>query len=1113
MRLTQYLCCIIINISLISTISAQDCDPFGFGGTPCPATPSTPTPAKPSPAPTPVQPTTPTEFSIPITIPVIGTVNLIPFTDNTQTPAVSGFKVKITKPNEKLTVGPATIDDGEISLIGGNLGMTGRLTIFGKQARFGIKDISLQSPISTQNNKKQATPNVVKRLVLTVTFLPESSTITFGGVTLPLGNADIILEQGKPIDVKTHVQADTLMPFTNSGIPVLNTLKFTNLDVQLDVTKNPKNKKLAPTIAVKGATEILGVKVSAVIREVLDANGKPGIYVNAPLPKNWKFSDSIKELKGTFFDGLIFNEAWLLACSVESYNDPDRNVTVKKGLSFYAQVPLSGSLDKVGKLLGSMDQTFTMYGKLDPNPRNINFGIILSQGVPLTTSTVSVGNMEVVISGEPHLGLKASVIVRPSTEDTLTFTGEFDLGVIATLHANMDGSWHNPFGIKGLTLNNVALGLGITYSIPPVPSLFQILADMKIKDNTVSFATSVDATLQHMALKGHVDRLSFMDIVTSFAQPIGLKLPQPAFPVFDLANVDIRFAAIDTTIGTQTIGRGITMIADMNVLNEKANVNVNVGGILEGIKIFGSIDPINIANVLKINGHNGAGKPEVDIELSFARQNFLIQGELSLANLYKVATYLTITTGGIEFDFLESINNNQLLYSHVHGQSSGSLSNPQFTVSIDFQQQLQQYIKDRVHDQFASAQHEIIDSINAAQHQVDTLKNTKADAQKRLEDAHNQVAKAEHALTIINQSIMESNTAFENAQKHVDSIQHDIDELKKWYYSLPKAPSVTHTYVLINKTPWHVDVCLNYHGESLISCRSDCWISIQPGERHDFSAGACCIKGIQAGTTNKTDGKVEGGTSPNLCGNGVWKIAYNATAKTLDINEASKENIFDSQVTRSVDFAARMAAYETALHTATGVLDTFKGLSSGTLITSKKTAQLGLTAALGFLKGVEQATGSVLQLSDDTAKTILEGAQQTGVGILQGGTWVANQTLGQFDITRIHYDGSLQDLSKGVLGNVLVEAKIIKPIQLRMSLDPRNIAGSVASVVTSLTASLKHTFVDPLTPHVNQLKANESTIQKAQQSLNTLKPPAEVAQAQAAAQDAMSKTQAAKSKS
>ena len=131
-----------------------------------------------------------------------------------------------------------------------------------------------------------------------------------------------------------------------------------------------------------------------------------------------------------------------------------------------------------------------------------------------------------------------------------------------------------------------------------------------------------------------------------------------------------------------------------------------------------------------------------------------------------------------------------------------------------------------------------------------------------------------------------------------------------------------------------------------------------------------------------------------------------------------KDRFSDTQATRALDFAARMAAYESALQVATGVLNTSKELAGGTLVAARETAKAGVTAAEGFLHGVEDTSAGVLQVSGDAAKGVLEGAKQSTVGVLQGTTWVANQTLNQFDITRIHYDGTLQDLAKGSLGSV-----------------------------------------------------------------------------------------------
>jgi hypothetical protein len=315
------------------------------------------------------------------------------------------------------------------------------------------------------------------------------------------------------------------------------------------------------------------------------------------------------------------------------------------------------------------------------------------------------------------------------------------------------------------------------------------------------------------------------------------------------------------------------------------------------------------------------------------------------------------------------------------------------------------------------------------------------------------------------------------------------------------------TYSLINKTPKDISVCLKY-----VACSQDCWETLKPGEQRDFHAGGCCLKTIDADIQDKFGKKLESRVSPDfLCGDATWEVTYNADKNTLTFNQTAKKDIINqvddffesipdfvadrfknTQATRAIDFAARMAAYETALQSATGILTTAKELAQGTLITARETAKAGTTAANGFLQGVEQTASGVLQVSDDAAKGVLEGVKQTSVGVLQGGTWVVNQTLGQFDITGIHYQGSLQDLSKGVLGNVQVDAKIVTPIHLSMTLDPKNVANSIAGVTNNILNTLKHTFIDPLTPQLAKVKENESKIKGAAQKLEALKPPAEI---------------------
>ena len=93
-------------------------------------------------------------------------------------------------------------------------------------------------------------------------------------------------------------------------------------------------------------------------------------------------------------------------------------------------------------------------------------------------------------------------------------------------------------------------------------------------------------------------------------------------------------------------------------------------------------------------------------------------------------------------------------------------------------------------------------------------------------------------------------------------------------------------------------------------------------------------------------------------------------------------------------------------------------------------------------------------------------------------------------------------LQKAASAVLKLDAKIIKPIVLHMSLDPKNVANSVAPLVNNALSALKSTFIDPLTPHIAQMKQDESKIKSAAQSFASLKIPPEVTKAQAAAKDA-----------
>jgi uncharacterized protein YjbI with pentapeptide repeats len=206
----------------------------------------------------------------------------------------------------------------------------------------------------------------------------------------------------------------------------------------------------------------------------------------------------------------------------------------------------------------------------------------------------------------------------------------------------------------------------------------------------------------------------------------------------------------------------------------------------------------------------------------------------------------------------------------------------------------------------------------------------------------------------------------------------------------------------------------------------------------------------------------------------------------------------DTQVTRAIDYYTRLGALTAAKEVASGVLTAAEVTARGTLIASRATAEGVLEGARGFLSEVAKplSTG-VLQITADAANGVLEGAKQTGVGILEGGKWVVNNTLGQFDVTKIHYDGNLRDFVTGNLGNVAAELIILqkKVNPPPFTLDVNNIFESLKSLINNALDLLKSTFIDPFKKQHEQdleiVEANAPVIDEIAQKLARMKPPSQ----------------------
>ncbi len=81
-------------------------------------------------------------------------------------------------------------------------------------------------------------------------------------------------------------------------------------------------------------------------------------------------------------------------------------------------------------------------------------------------------------------------------------------------------------------------------------------------------------------------------------------------------------------------------------------------------------------------------------------------------------------------------------------------------------------------------------------------------------------------------------------------------------------------------------------------------------------------------------------------------------------------------------------------------------------------------------------------------------------------------------LTKISCETELAELKKGVLGNVLVKGKVVNNFEVTITLDPKNVANSIVSVVNKGVDLLKDKVLNPLE---SAFKQNKAVLSKKQQ--------------------------------
>jgi hypothetical protein len=376
---------------------------------------------------------------------------------------------------------------------------------------------------------------------------------------------------------------------------------------------------------------------------------------------------------------------------------------------------------------------------------------------------------------ELDAGLRLPLLVKAGKE-TLSMDADLELkfaesGVGVKVLAEMDGSWRQPFGIKGLTLKDVKLDAAINetgevqFGIAG-DQLYGRCADPKSKDCLdVNMAMSVKIPLEDglpdgVAFAGRVSQLSLpalMEITETLmgAPPGSLsKLPAPYFEIDDALLAFATPGASDPQLGL--VSEGFAFGGKFVFMGKQLGKVLGSGGPNSGVKIKGDVADIDL-EIIKFRSNS------IDISLN-ADPKYVINSTVDLLGAPQKVK-LDIEPPYFEFDMTEKLGafGNALLTIRLDGfdLKKGTFDkNAGMSVVGEFKSTLVPWMKDEI----KKGVEELRDSARA---KFDEDLKALREAEKKVDELNVKIKKLKE----------EDQKAKDRAEEALDSARRRVDAL------------------------------------------------------------------------------------------------------------------------------------------------------------------------------------------------------------------------------------------------------------------------------------------------------------------------------------------------
>ncbi len=393
--------------------------------------------------------------------------------------------------------------------------------------------------------------------------------------------------------------------------------------------------------------------------ELKKSNGKWGFVFAAVITSDFKFQNLAGFLKP--IDVLNFSDSALVISTVDddAYQIPDipgLSGEITKGLNFLMNLSMNdcSELEQIQKVLHLHIETLKVHMAVGSDGSALMEGLFdgsfsLVDGVTLTKTGLRIR----LQSGNISFSLFLSVAV--DIGDKLLFTGEMAVepnGV--SLAATMQGDWHKPFGVNGLTLSDVALAVGISGEGIPTIGIAGKVQVKNLKGELAVLFNSVAP--QQSALKLAFNEFYVKTVLELCDKKILDSIPDEFEVVLESGYKDVEIYVVPTTtqIGELKYEQGFRAKGSVDILGWDAMTDMEIDP-SEGITAIGEMDTLNLLNVFKLEGAGDKKKPQFELDLRLDKQKAMVAGAVSFLGLTKYALYANITSKGAVFSIYQKL--------------------------------------------------------------------------------------------------------------------------------------------------------------------------------------------------------------------------------------------------------------------------------------------------------------------------------------------------------------------------------------------------------------------------------------------------------------------------